>query len=243
MAREGGGTPPQPGGPLPPLGGPLSPLGGPLSRPGRPLPRAGGTLYLPGGPLSPRGGPFPPPGGPLSPADRASWENDLKTPHLLRVDDAPGRFAPLIDAARALGLRIGWLDLGGATTPVPEALETAAALSVLRAVAVGEGRTVTVKPMRGAPVLKDLLREHFRGCVMVLVRGARGRRLDRGAPRSRLAALCNGRARHGAAQAAAVGGCGGLRGGARLATPPPFCHNAASFQGPLPGPSERRGVP
>ena len=95
----------------------------------------------------------------------------MKSPHLLRVDDAPDRFAPLIDAARALGLRIGWLDLGGATAPVPEALEAAAALSVLRAVAVGEGRTVAVKPMRGAPVLKDLLREHFRGCVMVLVRG------------------------------------------------------------------------
>jgi len=95
----------------------------------------------------------------------------MKSPHLLRVDDAPDRFAPLIAAARALGLRIGWLDLGGATAPVPEALETAAAASVLRAVAVGEGRTVAVKPLRGAPVLKDLLREHFRGCVMVLVRG------------------------------------------------------------------------
>jgi hypothetical protein len=87
------------------------------------------------------------------------------------VADEPGHFAPLIEAARALGLRIGWLDLGGATAPVPEALEAAAGLGVLRAVAVGEGRTVAVKPMRGAPVLKDLLREHFRGCVLVLVRG------------------------------------------------------------------------
>jgi hypothetical protein len=44
-------------------------------------------------------------------------------------------------------------------------------LGVLRAVEVGEGRTVAVKPLRGGTVLKDLLREHFRGCALVLVRG------------------------------------------------------------------------
>lgn len=95
----------------------------------------------------------------------------MKAPHLLRVDDPPERFAPLIEAARTLSLRIGWLELGGTAHPVPPVLEAAAALSVLRAVEVGEGRTVAVKPLRGAPVLKDLLREHFRGCALVLVRG------------------------------------------------------------------------
>jgi hypothetical protein len=95
----------------------------------------------------------------------------LKAPHLLRVEDDPQRFAPLIEAARALGLRVGWLDLGGSPAPVPEPLEAAAGLGVLRAVSVGEGRSVAVKPFRGAPVLKDLLREHFRGCAVVLVRG------------------------------------------------------------------------
>jgi len=95
----------------------------------------------------------------------------VKSPHLLRVEDPPERFAPLIEAARALGLRIGWLELGGTGHPVPPVLEAAAALSVLRAVEVGDGRTVTVKPLRGAPVLKDLLREHFRGCALVLIRG------------------------------------------------------------------------
>jgi hypothetical protein len=95
----------------------------------------------------------------------------VKAPHLLRVEESPERFAPLIEAARALGLRIGWLELGGTAHPVPPVLEAAAGLSVLRAVEVGEGRTVAVKPMRGAPVLKDLLREHFRGCALVLVRG------------------------------------------------------------------------
>jgi hypothetical protein len=95
----------------------------------------------------------------------------LKSPHLLRVDDSPERFAPLVEAARALGLRIGWLELGGSAHPMPPVLEAAAGLGVLRAVEVGQGRSVAVKPMRGAPVLKDLLREHFRGCALVLVRG------------------------------------------------------------------------
>lgn len=95
----------------------------------------------------------------------------MKSPHLLRVDDTPDRFAPLIAAARSLGLRIGWLELGGTSRPVPPVLELAADLGVLRAVEVGDGRTVAVKPLRGAPVLKDLLREHFRGCALVLVRG------------------------------------------------------------------------
>ena len=95
----------------------------------------------------------------------------MKSPHLLRVDDPPERFAPLIEAARVLGLRVGWLDLGGKGHPVPPALEVASGLGVLRAVEVGEGRTVAVKPLRGATVLKDLLREHFRGCTLVLVRG------------------------------------------------------------------------
>ncbi len=95
----------------------------------------------------------------------------MKAPHLLRVDEAPDRFAPLVEAARDLSLRIGWLELGAAAGPVPEPLATAAGLGLLRAVAVEEGRTIAVKPLRGAPVLKDLLREHFQGCALVLVRG------------------------------------------------------------------------
>lgn len=99
----------------------------------------------------------------------------MKGPHLLRVEDAPAAFAPLIEAARALGLRTGWLDLGAdVAAPLPEPLESAAGLGVLRAVSVGEGRAVVVKPLRGQPVLKDLLREHFQGCALVLVRGGEG---------------------------------------------------------------------
>ena len=95
----------------------------------------------------------------------------MKVPHLLRVSEPPERFAALIEAARAEGLRVGWLDLDGEVVPVPAALESAAGLGALRAVSVGGGRTVSVKPLRGAPVLRDVLREHFRGCALVLVRG------------------------------------------------------------------------
>jgi hypothetical protein len=94
----------------------------------------------------------------------------VKAPHLLKVTEPPDRFAALIEAARAEGMRIGWLEMAEAS-PLPEALQSAAGLGVLRAVAVGEGRTVAVKPLRGAPVLKDVLREHFLGCALVLVRG------------------------------------------------------------------------
>jgi hypothetical protein len=95
----------------------------------------------------------------------------LKVPHLLRVSEAPERFASLIEAARAGGLRVGWLELEGPVEPVPDVLESAAGLGALRAVSVGACRTVSVKPLRGAPVLRDVLREHFRGCALVLVRG------------------------------------------------------------------------
>lgn len=94
----------------------------------------------------------------------------MKSPHLLRVTLPPDRFGSLIEAARALKLRIGWLDWP-AESPAPTVLGGAADLGVFRAVSVQEGRTISVKPLRGRPVLKDLLREHFQGCVLVLVRG------------------------------------------------------------------------
>lgn len=93
----------------------------------------------------------------------------MKTPHLLRVEEGPGNFDRLLAAVWALGLRAGWLELEGPVEPVPASLEAAADLGVLRAVATGAGRTVSVKPRRGAPVLRDLVREHFAGCALVLV--------------------------------------------------------------------------
>ncbi|MEA2694117.1 MAG: hypothetical protein QOJ16_3504 [Acidobacteriota bacterium] len=94
----------------------------------------------------------------------------MKSPHLLAVDDGPERFAALFAAAKEIGLRIGWLDLAPPPS-LPADLEAAAGLGALRAVSAGGGRSIVVKPLRGAPVMKDLLREHFRGCALVLVRG------------------------------------------------------------------------
>ena len=94
----------------------------------------------------------------------------MKAPHLLRVEDAPESFYSLVEAARADGLRVGWLELAE-VSPLPRVLAAGAELGLLRAVSVGGGRTVAVKPLRGAPVLRDVIREHFLGCALVLVRG------------------------------------------------------------------------
>lgn len=96
----------------------------------------------------------------------------MKLPHLLRVTAAPELYAPLIASARALGLRVGWLELEAPCEPLPETLSQAAARGVLRAVAVGTGKVAVVKPLAGPAVLGDLLREHFRGCALVLVSGS-----------------------------------------------------------------------
>ncbi len=93
----------------------------------------------------------------------------MKTPHILRVEQGPEGFAPLFAAARSEGLKVGWLDLEAVEPPAQ--LEAAASKGALRAVAVGSGRAVSVKPIRGEPVFRDLLREHFLGCALVLVAG------------------------------------------------------------------------
>jgi hypothetical protein len=106
----------------------------------------------------------------------------LRRAHRLRVEAPPERFAALVAAMADAGLRAGWLDLApaapaGAGEPaappaaVPADLEAAAVAGVLRAVALSAGRSVAVKPRKGEPVWEDLLREHFRGCALVLVRG------------------------------------------------------------------------
>ncbi len=100
----------------------------------------------------------------------------MKRIHLLRMaegGEAAGTLAPLYAAVRAAGLRAGWLDLAGAAAPVGEAegLEPAAAAGAFRAVAVGGGRVVSIKATVGPPVLADLLREHFLGCVLVVIHG------------------------------------------------------------------------
>jgi len=82
-----------------------------------------------------------------------------------------GRTAPGETSSAARHETAGETGRATPPAPVPERLESAAALGALRAVGVGGGRSVAVKPLRGAPVLRDLLREHFRGCAAVLVAG------------------------------------------------------------------------
>ncbi len=98
----------------------------------------------------------------------------MKRIHLLRLSwgaEGPDALQRLFAAARAAGVRIGWLDLAEAPPPRgPDGLEPAAAAGAFRAVAVGGGRAVSVKTTSGPPVLGDLLREHFLGCALVVVR-------------------------------------------------------------------------
>lgn len=99
----------------------------------------------------------------------------MKRIHLLRYDGDPADLAPLLDAARREDLRIGWLDLPAeGPGPVPPELASASSTGAFRAVAVGPDRTVAVKAPGGPPVLRDLLREHFLGCTLVVVRVAEG---------------------------------------------------------------------
>lgn len=96
----------------------------------------------------------------------------MKRIHLLRVQGQADDYLELIEALGADGRRVGWLDLGG--TQVPGTLKAASQSGVLRAVGVDDGVTVAVKPRRGSVVMKDLLREYFVGCSVVLVRDGEG---------------------------------------------------------------------
>jgi hypothetical protein len=104
--------------------------------------------------------------------------------HALRVTEESEAFRVLFAAVQEQGERAGWLDLESASLPELGARDGEAGASGVAAlerrlddgawkvVAVGGRRTLAVKSRRGPPVLRDLLREHFRGCRLVLVRGA-----------------------------------------------------------------------
>jgi hypothetical protein len=93
----------------------------------------------------------------------------LKRVHLLQIEDAPSRFEPLVRAVSKAGMRVGWLDFRSIETP--DALAAASATGVFRAVSVGESSTVSVKSRIGPAVTKDLIREYFQGCSVVLISG------------------------------------------------------------------------
>jgi hypothetical protein len=90
--------------------------------------------------------------------------------HLLRVAEEAQAFAPLLLAAAADGMRVGWLELAEPPA-LPEPLRAALLAGSARAVAVAEPWTLAARPRRGAPGLRELVRQQFLGCVAVLVRG------------------------------------------------------------------------
>ena len=94
----------------------------------------------------------------------------MKRIHLLRVEDDVAAFSPMVEVARSRGLRIGFLDWSFEQAPaVP-----APARGLMRHVKLEKGLATASKPMAGPPVLRDVLREYFSGCVLVLVRLADG---------------------------------------------------------------------
>lgn len=101
----------------------------------------------------------------------------MKRIHLLRYEGEPAALEALFEAIRAEGLRAGWLELDsqpGGAGPAGDAV----AAGAFRAATVAPGRVVSVKRVAGPPVLRDLLREHFLGCALVVVRGGEGSALD-----------------------------------------------------------------
>ncbi len=124
----------------------------------------------------------------------------MKRYDLLRVDAPPASFEELLRQSHAAGLRVGWLEWDpglderageefteesslepsapparSLAAPIPASLEAAAGLGVLRAVAVTAGGSVAVKRRQGRPVERDLVREHFAGCRLILVAGGLAR--------------------------------------------------------------------
>ena len=90
--------------------------------------------------------------------------------HLLRVADEAHVYEPLLRAAAEADLRVGWLELQAPPQP-PEVLRAALGAGGDRAIAVGEGWTVTARPRKGASRLRELMRQQFLGCTLVLVHG------------------------------------------------------------------------
>jgi hypothetical protein len=89
---------------------------------------------------------------------------------MVRVSAGAETFSTLFDGARRAGVRFGWLDLITAFDP-PADLSTAAESGALRAVSVNGRSILSLKMLVGEPVLKDVIRENFTGCRLILVRG------------------------------------------------------------------------
>ena len=93
----------------------------------------------------------------------------MKRVRIYRVSAPPSAFAPLLEAACAAGLRVGWLSICEPEPPAP--LSAAIVSGATRTAMAGERLTLTARRRRGPAVLEDLLRREFAGCRVVLVDG------------------------------------------------------------------------
>ncbi|MDA8018566.1 MAG: hypothetical protein MPN21_14090 [Thermoanaerobaculia bacterium] len=95
----------------------------------------------------------------------------MKRIHLLRIEPGmdPSLWEPLLAAVHSDGGRAGRLRWHPGRPSEDEAL--ALASGFLRSVEVATNGALVRKPRTGPPVLTDILREHFRGCRVVLVEG------------------------------------------------------------------------
>ena len=94
----------------------------------------------------------------------------MKTAVLFSVTGEAADFEPLIAAANERGVRVGWLAWESGPAKA-SALRNPPLVCAFRSVEVSDDWTISAKPRRGPAILRDLLREHFLGADVVLVKG------------------------------------------------------------------------
>lgn len=93
----------------------------------------------------------------------------MRRVHQLCAEQPPSEYASLVEAARQIGVRIGWWENITVTPPAPLAAPTDAGF--FQSIAVGADATLSVKRRIGPAVARDLIREYFLGCDLVLMAG------------------------------------------------------------------------
>jgi len=97
----------------------------------------------------------------------------VKMPRIILVEGTLNQHAEMVEREAKAGNRVGWLDMAADETN-DNNCAGAKRVDIFRAVEVGSRTTLAYKPRHGPAVLKDLIREYFLGCSVVLVRAAAG---------------------------------------------------------------------